>query len=147
MLDCACLAGVAALRHYRRPDVEVVGEDVIIVSPFFPSYTFSTVKLMGDFGGVARPERSSADTVVDTSHTYLCIFRIRRRRVRSRSRFSLYKGIAPLTTLFLFLFQPTTNPRPHPHRIPPPTLHPAHRAHAPLLLLPYTLRLTESRRD
>lgn len=34
MLDCACLAGVAALRHYRRPDVEVVGEDVIIVSPF-----------------------------------------------------------------------------------------------------------------
>lgn len=32
MLDCACLAGVAALRHYRRPDVEVVGEDVIIVS-------------------------------------------------------------------------------------------------------------------
>jgi len=32
MLDCACLAGVAALRHYRRPDVEVVGEDVVIVS-------------------------------------------------------------------------------------------------------------------
>lgn len=31
MLDCACLAGIAALRHFRKPDVEVVGEDVIIV--------------------------------------------------------------------------------------------------------------------
>lgn len=38
MLDCACLAGVAALRHYRRPEVEVVGEDVIIVSsPYLDS--------------------------------------------------------------------------------------------------------------
>ncbi|KAF9505215.1 hypothetical protein BS47DRAFT_564544 [Hydnum rufescens UP504] len=33
MLDCACLAGVAALRHFRRPEVEVVGEEVIIHDP------------------------------------------------------------------------------------------------------------------
>ncbi|ELU39792.1 exosome complex exonuclease rrp45 [Rhizoctonia solani AG-1 IA] len=31
MLDCACLAAVTALRHFRRPDVEVVGDEVIIV--------------------------------------------------------------------------------------------------------------------
>ncbi|KAG8979607.1 hypothetical protein FRB90_008049, partial [Tulasnella sp. 427] len=33
MLDCACLAGITALRHFRRPEVEVIGEEVIIHSP------------------------------------------------------------------------------------------------------------------
>jgi exosome complex component RRP45 len=33
MLDCACLAGIIALKHFRRPDVEVVGDDVIVHSP------------------------------------------------------------------------------------------------------------------
>ncbi|KAG8856580.1 hypothetical protein FRB96_006340 [Tulasnella sp. 330] len=33
MLDCACLAGIAALRHFRRPEVEVIGDEVIIHSP------------------------------------------------------------------------------------------------------------------
>lgn len=32
MLDCACLAGIVALRHFRRPEVEVDGDEVIIVS-------------------------------------------------------------------------------------------------------------------
>lgn len=31
MLDCACLAGITALKHFRRPEVEVVGEDEVIV--------------------------------------------------------------------------------------------------------------------
>ena len=31
MLDCSCLAGVVALRHFRRPEVEVVGDEVTIV--------------------------------------------------------------------------------------------------------------------
>jgi exosome complex component RRP45 len=31
MLDCACLAGIVALKHFRRPDVEVVGDEVTIV--------------------------------------------------------------------------------------------------------------------
>lgn len=31
MLDCACLASIVALRHFRRPEVEVVGEDVVLV--------------------------------------------------------------------------------------------------------------------
>ncbi|KAF7312150.1 DNA polymerase eta [Mycena indigotica] len=30
MLDCACLAGIVALKQYRIPDVEVIGEDVTI---------------------------------------------------------------------------------------------------------------------
>jgi len=33
MLDCACLAGIVALRHFRRPDVEVVGDEVIVHDP------------------------------------------------------------------------------------------------------------------
>ncbi|KAH8105360.1 ribosomal protein S5 domain 2-like protein [Cristinia sonorae] len=33
LLDCACLAGIVAFRHYRRPEVEVVGEEVIIHHP------------------------------------------------------------------------------------------------------------------
>ncbi|KAK7032873.1 exosome complex component rrp45 [Favolaschia claudopus] len=30
MLDCACLAGIVALKHFRRPDVEVIGDEVTI---------------------------------------------------------------------------------------------------------------------
>ncbi|KAG8947957.1 hypothetical protein FRC04_010154 [Tulasnella sp. 424] len=33
MLDCGCLAGITALRHFRRPEVEVIGEEVIVHSP------------------------------------------------------------------------------------------------------------------
>lgn len=29
-LDCACLAAMAALLHFKRPDVSVIGDDVII---------------------------------------------------------------------------------------------------------------------
>ncbi|KAL5500880.1 RRP45 [Sanghuangporus vaninii] len=33
MLDCACLAGIVALKHFRRPEVEVIGDEVTIHSP------------------------------------------------------------------------------------------------------------------
>ncbi|KIM32673.1 hypothetical protein M408DRAFT_312853 [Serendipita vermifera MAFF 305830] len=33
MLDCACLAGIVALRHFRKPEVDVEGEEVTIHSP------------------------------------------------------------------------------------------------------------------
>ncbi|WVQ70795.1 hypothetical protein IAR50_000317 [Cryptococcus sp. DSM 104548] len=33
LLDCAALAGMTALRHFKRPDVEVIGDEVIIHSP------------------------------------------------------------------------------------------------------------------
>ncbi|RUS22500.1 hypothetical protein BC937DRAFT_88713 [Endogone sp. FLAS-F59071] len=32
LVDCACIAAISALLHFRRPDVTVVGEDVTIVS-------------------------------------------------------------------------------------------------------------------
>ena len=32
MLDCACLAGMVALKHFRKPDVEVIGDEVTVVS-------------------------------------------------------------------------------------------------------------------
>lgn len=31
MLDCACIAGIVALRHFRKPEVEVEGDEVIVV--------------------------------------------------------------------------------------------------------------------
>ncbi|EGN97342.1 hypothetical protein SERLA73DRAFT_169702 [Serpula lacrymans var. lacrymans S7.3] len=33
MLDCACLAGIVALKHFRRPEVEVIGDEVTIHAP------------------------------------------------------------------------------------------------------------------
>lgn len=33
MLDCACLAGIVALKHFRRPEVEVIGDEVTVHSP------------------------------------------------------------------------------------------------------------------
>ncbi|KAI0067411.1 ribosomal protein S5 domain 2-like protein [Artomyces pyxidatus] len=33
LLDCACLAGIIALRHFRRPEVEVLGDEVTIHPP------------------------------------------------------------------------------------------------------------------
>ncbi|KAK0197440.1 ribosomal protein S5 domain 2-type protein [Armillaria mellea] len=33
LLDCACLAGIVALKHFRRPEVEVIGDEVIVHSP------------------------------------------------------------------------------------------------------------------
>ncbi|KNZ82345.1 Exosome complex component rrp45 [Termitomyces sp. J132] len=33
MLDCACLAGMVALKHFRRPDVEVIGDEVTLHEP------------------------------------------------------------------------------------------------------------------
>lgn len=34
LLDCACLAGIVALKHFRRPDVEVIGDEVTVVYIF-----------------------------------------------------------------------------------------------------------------
>ncbi|TFK51241.1 ribosomal protein S5 domain 2-like protein [Heliocybe sulcata] len=33
MLDCACLAGIIALKHFRRPEVEVIGDEVTVHPP------------------------------------------------------------------------------------------------------------------
>ncbi|KAG2158010.1 ribosomal protein S5 domain 2-type protein [Suillus bovinus] len=31
ILDCSCLAGIVALKHFRKPEVEVIGDEVIVV--------------------------------------------------------------------------------------------------------------------
>jgi len=33
LVDCACLAGIVALKHFRRPEVEVVGDEITIHPP------------------------------------------------------------------------------------------------------------------
>ncbi|KAI0034817.1 ribosomal protein S5 domain 2-type protein [Vararia minispora EC-137] len=33
LIDCACMAGVVALKHFRRPEVEIVGDEVTIHPP------------------------------------------------------------------------------------------------------------------
>ncbi|EJT98069.1 ribosomal protein S5 domain 2-like protein [Dacryopinax primogenitus] len=33
LLDCACMAAMAALRHFRKPEVEVVGDEATMFSP------------------------------------------------------------------------------------------------------------------
>ncbi|KIM63247.1 hypothetical protein SCLCIDRAFT_1214350 [Scleroderma citrinum Foug A] len=33
MLDCACLAGIVAFKHFRKPEVEVVGDEVTVYPP------------------------------------------------------------------------------------------------------------------
>jgi exosome complex component RRP45 len=40
VLDCACIAAMSALLHFRRPDVTVQGDSVTVVS--FPYSPFST---------------------------------------------------------------------------------------------------------
>jgi exosome complex component RRP45 len=32
LLDCAAVAAMAALRHFRKPEVEVIGDEVLVVS-------------------------------------------------------------------------------------------------------------------
>lgn len=31
ILDCSCLAGIVAFKHFRKPEVEVIGDEVIVV--------------------------------------------------------------------------------------------------------------------
>lgn len=38
LLDCASLAAMTALRHFRKPEVEVTGGEVIFVSPLIEPY-------------------------------------------------------------------------------------------------------------
>ena len=40
VVDCACLAAMASLHHFRRPEVSISGEDVVIVRVFSFSFPF-----------------------------------------------------------------------------------------------------------
>lgn len=36
LLDCAAMAAMGALKHFRKPEVEVIGDEVIVVGPLLP---------------------------------------------------------------------------------------------------------------
>lgn len=40
LVDCACIAAITALLHFRRPDVTVSGEDVTIVGLLLYNHVF-----------------------------------------------------------------------------------------------------------
>ena len=45
LLDCACLAGIVALKHFRRPDVEVIGDEITVVCPCMMNLTLNITSL------------------------------------------------------------------------------------------------------
>ena len=55
LLDCACLAGMVALKHFRRPDVEVIGDEVTVVRAL-PFILHSVLHSnFAFFGSIHRP--------------------------------------------------------------------------------------------
>ncbi|KAJ1336490.1 hypothetical protein BSLG_007274 [Batrachochytrium salamandrivorans] len=62
ILDCACIAAMCSLLHFKRPDVTVIGEDVTIVSLIsIPPNSVVTT----EFTFIAfRPGVGAIDTVV-----------------------------------------------------------------------------------
>jgi len=68
MLDCACLAGITALRHFRRPEVEVIGDEIIVVSPIGPSQ--QSHRLINS----ASSLRTRSGSSCDPSHAVLLYF-------------------------------------------------------------------------
>jgi len=72
MLDCACLAGILALKHFRRPDVEVIGDEITVHAPTERApipLSIHHTPFCFTFGFfVPSPSQSHPITVLDTSH-------------------------------------------------------------------------------
>jgi len=64
-LDCASLAAMCALRHFRKPDVEVIGDEVIVVSPV------SSPVVIGADGQHSPDERAPMPLAIH--HIPLCL--------------------------------------------------------------------------
>ena len=71
MVDCACLAGIVALRHYRRPEVEVIGEEVIVVS-LAPPY-IETRDSTRTITTLQHPPESRAPIPLSMHHSPFCL--------------------------------------------------------------------------
>ncbi len=69
MLDCACLAGIVALRHFRKPEVEVEGDEVIVVSQIGSGVWFLWLYLINEPPAPSRNE--STNTSRHTPHSYM----------------------------------------------------------------------------
>jgi exosome complex RNA-binding protein Rrp42 (RNase PH superfamily) len=70
LLDCAALAAMTALRHFRKPEVEVIGDEVIVVSRGEASEA-SDRNVPIDQNSLAFAGRSSTCATGDTPHASL----------------------------------------------------------------------------
>jgi len=68
MLDCACLAGIVALRHFRKPEVEVEGDEVTVVSIL--AVVHGTLGLLNEN---QHPPETRAPTPLAIHHTPICL--------------------------------------------------------------------------
>ena len=73
VVDCAALATISALLHFRRPEVTVTGNDVTVVSilhfPFHPFYLhFTFTDHLQAFNG-----RTYASAIEHSPHPHLCL--------------------------------------------------------------------------
>ena len=75
MLDCASIACIAALRHFRKPEVTVEGTEVTVVS------ATTTFLPYAEGSSVALPRRTRACFPRTQSLALLCDFRFFRRSV------------------------------------------------------------------
>jgi len=79
MLDCACLAAIVALMHFRRPEVEVVGDQVIVVGN-----ALSLLHGYSNLGFAASSDRTGTNGSIDAPHAILPHIRILPREVYPR---------------------------------------------------------------
>ncbi|KAA1476380.1 ribosomal protein S5 domain 2-like protein [Dentipellis sp. KUC8613] len=69
--DCACIAGIAALKHFRRPEVEVVGDEIIVHPPTSRApvpLAMHHTPLNLTFAFFPDASTSSSDAPVDTTY-------------------------------------------------------------------------------
>lgn len=84
MLDCACLAAIVALKHFRRPEVEVVGDQVIVVGVLPRECLRISPNSL-----TASTNRTSTNASLDAPHDilfHLCLFPRRIHTSDSRSQ-------------------------------------------------------------
>ena len=67
MMDCACIAGITALKHFRRPEVEVVGDEVTIVC------LHSSPLLICPNSSIQHPPSERAPVPLSLHHTPYCL--------------------------------------------------------------------------
>lgn len=118
MLDCACLAGITALRHFRRPDVEVIGEEVIVVRFFFLGYSFLRLSLttyMIDLDTTALSILPCTNPSFPPPHPPLPLLRLLRHILLVRVLFQSEPNLFPITC--------PPPPRPYPPRTVPQHRH------------------------
>lgn len=68
LLDCACLAAIVALKHFRRPDVEVIGDEVTVVSLLNHCCSNNS-----QFWRFQHPPASRAPVSLTINHTPFCL--------------------------------------------------------------------------